>query len=101
MKTNSSISLWLLCVCLFAVVGCGGAGGDEEPKSLLGPSSEQAMLSLKDMLQGIEKEKAPMPRGIPTWPSGDQATRRPKCFYNRVKSCMLGDQKSMPLKQIS
>lgn len=56
--------LLLVCVCTVPMLGCGGLP-DEEPKSLLGPSSEQALNSLKDMLQGIEKEKAPMPRGLP------------------------------------
>lgn len=55
--------LLLIVVCSLPMVGCGGLP-DEEPKSLLGPSSEQALVSLKDMLQGIEKEKAPMPRSI-------------------------------------
>lgn len=58
--------LCLLLVALFTVpfVGCGGPGGDEEPKSILGPAPEQAMIDLKAMLELMEKEKQPMPKGV-------------------------------------
>ena len=59
-----ALCVLLAAVCTFPLIGCGGPGGDEEPKSVLGPAPEQAMIDLKAMLELMEKEKKPMPKGV-------------------------------------
>lgn len=60
--TRAVCSALVCCTLVVSLLGCGRA--DEEPKSVLGPSSEQAMKDLKAMLEQMEKEKQPMPRGV-------------------------------------
>ena len=51
-----------MCISASALIGCGSMP-DEEPKSVLGPSSEEALNELKAMLLHLEEKKQPMPRG--------------------------------------